>query len=334
MKKILILLTTLLFASIATAENEAVYDKKAGSVEIPVLSVKGQTDKFSVTLHQQDTENLIFSVTDMEPNPVVNSSTNEATYDPETGTVIIPTVFVLEEGNETVTSYSVELKLTEESTFEVSQSKPVLGLSSNVFNSVQSEPLGFTKSAKAASKWCTGNPNQNIDEARRNFKNKCGEPWNDQKGHVCDYKSDGFHCNGNVSDSGSGASVPAPTPTTPAATSPSSTSNSAWCTGTPDRNIDMAKEEFKKACGQYWNDQLGHVCTRKPDGWHCSGNKTSADQVASVPYAPRFVMARRWHSHVVQISWRRPAAISTLKGYNIEPLAKLINPKSILSSTG
>ncbi|MEE9395387.1 MAG: hypothetical protein V3V31_00095 [Methylococcales bacterium] len=57
-------------------------------------------------------------------------------------------------------------------------------------------------SSLATAQWCTGAPDQNISVARANFKAKCGETWNDQK-HVCDHKPDGFHCNGNISASGS-----------------------------------------------------------------------------------------------------------------------------------
>jgi hypothetical protein len=357
MKKILFLIITLLFSSLATAENEAVYNEVAGSIEIPVLSVKGQAEKFSVTLQQEDTEDLIFTIIDAIPDPEVESSTNEATYDPETGVVIIPSVMVLKEGQPSVKSYSVELQLTEESIFKILQIEPILALPTNTFNGIPSETLDISVAEKASSR-CTGNPSQNLDTARQNFKTKCGEPWNDQK-HVCDYKPDGFHCSGNVSTS----TTPAPTnpttsnptasgssrctgnpsqnlatarenfktkcgepwnnqkhvceykdadgfhcsgnvsasttPTNPTTSNPPATND--WCTGTPDRNRDVAKRNFATACGQTWNDQLGHVCVNKSDGWHCSGTITNS--ASSIPRAPREVKARRWHPHVVLIRW-------------------------------
>lgn len=212
MEKILFLIITLLFSSLATAENEAVYNEAEGSIEIPVLSVKGQTEKFSVTLQQEDAEDLIFIITDATPDPEVESSINEATYDPETGVVNIPSVMVLQEGNPSIKSYSVELQLTEESIFKILQAEPILALPTNAFNGIPSETLDISVSEKASSgsSRCTGNPSQNLATARQNFQTKCGEPWNDQK-HVCDYKPDGFHCNGNVSAS----TTPAPSnPTT------------------------------------------------------------------------------------------------------------------------
>ncbi len=36
---------------------------------------------------------------------------------------------------------------------------------------------------------------------KKSFKDICGEDYDDQKGHVCDYKPDGYHCNGNTSKS-------------------------------------------------------------------------------------------------------------------------------------
>ncbi len=351
----------LLFASIAIAENEAVYNEATGLVEIPVLSVKGQSEKYSVTLQQQEeTENLTFAVTDAVPDPTSESSTNEATFDPESGAVIIPTLMVLEQGEPSVKTYSVELQQTEELIFKVSQAEPILALPTNTFNGIASETVGFSVSAKAATKrcsgspsqnlatarqsfktmcgetWndqkhvcdykpdgfhcsgnvsasktpettrsttsnpvasgssrCTGNPSQNLATARQNFKTKCGEPWNDQK-HVCDYKPDGFHCSGNVSAS----TTPAPTNPT---TSNSPATNPDWCTGTPDRNRDVAKRNFRDACGQTWNDQLGHICESKSDGWHCSGNRISSN--GSELRAPRSVKATRLHPKVVAIEW-------------------------------
>ncbi|MEE9339975.1 MAG: hypothetical protein V3U87_18045 [Methylococcaceae bacterium] len=296
MKKILFLIITLLFSSLATAENEAAYNEVAGSIEIPVLSVKGQAEKFSVTLQQEDTEDLIFTIIDATPEPEVESSTNEATYDPETGVVIIPSVMVLEEGNPSVKSYSVELQLTEESIFKISQAELILALPTNTFNGIPSETLDISVAEKASSgsSLCTGNPSQNLDAARQNFKTKCGEPWNNQK-HVCEYKdADGFHCSGDVSSSTT------PDPTNPTTSNPPAT-NSDWCTGTPDRNRDVAKRNFRDACGQTWNDQLGHVCENKADGWHCSGTTSSSD--THIPTKPSGVKATRWHPNIVNIEW-------------------------------
>jgi len=190
MKKIIVLLTALFFASIATAENESIFDTQTGSVEIPVLSIKGQSKKISVILQRQDAENLIFKVT-TKTDTLIDSSSNEATFDPETKTLIIPTLVVLDQG-EPSKIYSIELKQIEEQIFEVLQIQPI----------TQSiETSGLSPSVKTASKWCTGKPSQNIDEAKQSFKDICGEEYDDQKGHGCEYKTDGFHCNGNTSKS-------------------------------------------------------------------------------------------------------------------------------------
>lgn len=57
-------------------------------------------------------------------------------------------------------------------------------------------------SSLATARWCIAPPDQNITEARRLFKINCVVSWNDQK-HVCDYKPDGFHCQGEVPGDGS-----------------------------------------------------------------------------------------------------------------------------------
>ncbi len=69
-------------------------------------------------------------------------------------------------------------------------------------------------SSLATAQWCTGTPDQNIDAARANFKAACGETYDHQKGHACDYKPDGYHCNGNISAS---VSSPTQTPFSPTA---------------------------------------------------------------------------------------------------------------------
>ncbi|MEE9444917.1 MAG: hypothetical protein V3V19_04575 [Cocleimonas sp.] len=247
---------------------------------------------------------MVFTITDATPDPDVESSTKEATFDPETGAVIIPTLMVLEQGEPSVKTYSVELQQTEESTFKVSQAEPILALPTNAYNGIASETVGFSVSAKAASKRCTGNPSQNVATARQNFKTKCGEPWNDQK-HVCDYKSDGFHCSGNVS----GSTAPTnPTTSNPPATNPD------WCTGTPDRNRDVAKRNFAVACGQTWNDQLGHICEwREPNEWHCRGTRSAS----APPTTPRNVTAKHWTPRTVFINWNASLGSEGIRGYDV-----------------
>jgi hypothetical protein len=91
-------------------------------------------------------------------------------------------------------------------------------------------------SSLATAQWCTGTPNQNLDAARANFKAACGETYNDQKGHVCDYKSDGFHCNGNISASSSPTQTPAPVNQQPPATSSGNDGNTSPVSGEFDVN--------------------------------------------------------------------------------------------------
>ena len=174
------------------AENEALYDKEAGSIDIPVLAVKGQPDKSTATLLQQDSERLIFTMTEMIPDASIESSTNEATYNPESGIIVLPMVMVLTEGESSIETYSMELQQTEESIFEVIQQEKITALPSNATNGIAGDDAGlraFTFRSGGTSTWCSGNPDQNLDTAKVNFKAKCGEAWDDQKGHVCDYKS-------------------------------------------------------------------------------------------------------------------------------------------------
>ena len=111
------LLTALFFTSIATAENEAIFDAETGLVEIPVLSIKGQPKKISVILQQQDAKNMISKVT-TKAGSSNDPAYDEVTFDSKTGIVIIPTLVVLDQG-ELSKIYSVELKQIEEQIFEV-----------------------------------------------------------------------------------------------------------------------------------------------------------------------------------------------------------------------
>ncbi len=241
------------------------------------------------------------------PDASIESSTNEATYDPESGVIVLPVVMVLTEGEPSVETYSMELQQTEESIFEVTQQEKITALPLNATNGIAGDSARLrtlTARSGGSSRWCSGNPDQNLDAAKENFKAKCGEAWDDQKGHVCDYKSDGYHCNGNRSAAAS-----------PATSDPSTSiaADTGWCSGTPDRNIAIAKRNFHKSCGQLWNDQLGHVCEWKSDGWHCRGNKSAS----SAPSAPT-VTATRTHPRVVYIEWApqgNPNAISYYELY-------------------
>lgn len=201
----MILISSLLVASIANAENEAVYNPETGVVEIPVLSVKGQAEEFSVILQQQEKEDLIFTLSDAIPVSSRDQPTNKATYDPETGIAIIPALMVSGDEDSSAITYSVELQQTEESIFEVTQiqdisiqtSEGVSGITPS--GSSSESAFLFGQQVPRSRRWCTGTPSQTISVARWNFKSKCGETWNDQKGHVCDYKPDGYHCHGIVS---------------------------------------------------------------------------------------------------------------------------------------
>jgi len=211
MKKIIFLLTILSFASIATAENEAVYDAETGIVKIPVVSIKGQSEKFSAILQQQDGENLTFKLTDSKPE-TLSDSFIEATYDSETGTVIIPTLIVLEKEGASAQHYSVELQETGEKIFEVTKIQDKAGQPINNFKEMTSSNSGVLSKSRPNRDelpdyynggehwiryWCTGTPSQNVYSARKKFQNSCGIKW-DYRYHVCDYKTDGYHCNGVV----------------------------------------------------------------------------------------------------------------------------------------
>ena len=90
-------------------------------------------------------------------------------------------------------------------------------------------------SSLATAQWCTGTPDQNIDAARANFKAQCGETWNDQN-HVCEYKSDGYHCNGNISALSSPTQTSAPVNQQPPARSNSNGGNASPEPGELDVN--------------------------------------------------------------------------------------------------
>ena len=148
----------------------------------------------------------------------------------------------------------------------------------------------------AGTRWCTGRPDQNLDAAKRSFRDRCGEPYNDQKGHRCDYKSDGFHCNGQV-----GANSPSSGESSPPA-SPRKPSAGSYCYGAPSRNQTTAKRNFRSRCGETWNDQIGHVCEWKSDGWHCGGKLRGNIG----PSAPRSVKGTFWARSVIHLQWTRP----------------------------
>ncbi len=111
----------------------------------------------------------------------------------------------------------------------------------------------------ATTYWCTGEPSQNLQQARTNFANRCAEAWNPAR-HVCDYKSDGFHCNGQVSRNpdnlGSEVELGGPDPE---------------CYGFSRTDINASKRDFAQRCNRPYNDQEGHQCFWRTTGWLCGG---------------------------------------------------------------
>jgi hypothetical protein len=331
MRKLLVLLTTLLFAyaSLATAENEAIYELNTGLVEVPVLSVKGQPDKYSAIFQQQDNGKLTFTLADTILDPSIDSSTNEAIYDTENGTIIIPALMISGDEDLSDNVYFVELQEIAQQQTEQSVFKVIQILDTSVQTT---RALYGVSSSNATSARCSGAPDQNLDVARQNFQTKCGEPWNDQK-HVCDYKPDGFHCNGNVTAS-------ATPETTSSTTSNPVASGSSRCTGNPSQNLATARENFRTMCGESWNAQK-HVCDYKEaDGFHCSGNVSTSttpaptNPIASNPpassnlpqlSAPSSVNATRLHRKVVYIEWYSSSLYISASGYDIYRNGKKIS---------
>jgi hypothetical protein len=117
-----ILFTMVLFATSVIAENESTYDPTDGSVELPEVIFLGQEQgtEYFVKMEQSEQSNSIFKVTEATPDEegIEDSDENRVIYDPETGLVEIPLIFVRSiEDPEMVTPYSVKMQRQEDSGF-------------------------------------------------------------------------------------------------------------------------------------------------------------------------------------------------------------------------
>lgn len=92
MKKLFAGLTVglMMFGGVVQAENEAVYNRATGTLNIPKVVVGA--DSYNVEMQQQG-QGLTFGVINAAPS-TSSSSSNIATYNPAAGTVNIPTVTV------------------------------------------------------------------------------------------------------------------------------------------------------------------------------------------------------------------------------------------------
>jgi hypothetical protein len=116
----MILFTMVLFATSVLAENESTYDPTDGSVELPEVVFLGQEQGTEYFVKMQQREALNFEVLKATPDVegLIDSDENRVTYDPESGQVEIPLIFVRSiEDPEMVTPYSVKMQRQEDSGF-------------------------------------------------------------------------------------------------------------------------------------------------------------------------------------------------------------------------
>lgn len=118
-KKLILFAMVLLTTSVA-AENEPTYDPLDGSVEMPEVIFLGQNKETEYVVKMQQREGLVFEVTEATPDKegIIDSDDNRVTYDPDTGLVEIPLIFVRSTENpEEFTPYSVKMQQKEDSDF-------------------------------------------------------------------------------------------------------------------------------------------------------------------------------------------------------------------------
>ncbi len=116
----MILFTMVLFTTSVVAENESTYDPTDGSVELPEVVFLGQEQGTEYFVKMQQREALNFEVLKATPDEegLIDSDENRVTYDPESGLVEIPLIFVRSiEDPEMVTPYSVKMQRKEDSNF-------------------------------------------------------------------------------------------------------------------------------------------------------------------------------------------------------------------------
>ncbi len=112
----------ILFATSIMAGNEPTYDPLDGSVEMPEVIFLGQEHgtEYLVKMQRSEQSSSTFKVTEATPDEEgsEDSDENRVTYDPETGLVEIPLIFVRSiEDPEIAIPYSVMMQQQEDSDF-------------------------------------------------------------------------------------------------------------------------------------------------------------------------------------------------------------------------
>ena len=165
---------------------------------------------------------------------------------------------------------------------------------------------------KAVSQWCTGKPDQNLDAAKRSFRTECGQAFNDQIGHKCDYKSDGFHCNGMVS----GTAEPDKPSDTSGNQAPAR-AGMVYCYGEYEEQIGIAKNAVAANCGVNYQHMLDEKCVWSSQGWLCGG-QVARDKVPVHPFsslcerydtflevrAPKDLVVSRMQGNRMLVQWK------------------------------
>ncbi|MEE9339988.1 MAG: hypothetical protein V3U87_18110 [Methylococcaceae bacterium] len=114
----MIFFTIVLFATSVVAENESTYDPMDGSVELPEVVFLGQEQGIEYLVKMQQREGLNFEVLEATPDEegLIDSDENRVTYNPESGLVEIPLIFVRSiEDPEIAIPYSVMMQRQEDS---------------------------------------------------------------------------------------------------------------------------------------------------------------------------------------------------------------------------
>jgi hypothetical protein len=225
------------------------------------------------------------------------SAENEVLFNPETGSVDMPAVIIKGQ----TSKFSVKMQLTDDLSFEVIESIPILEETS-----FQKRNTHKGRRSTNTHGECYSNnpiPGETPERAQWEFSQVCGTPYNDQKGHHCEWVNTGWICYG-ISDTTRPTDDPISVPNTLGsvramtnehgechinfATSSCIVGGAVHC----ERPTGFGEGWFSRVCGRRYDDQKGDHCKwvsdiptfwkRTPDGnfltkgfggWVCYGKR-------------------------------------------------------------
>ena len=151
---------------------------------------------------------------------------------------------------------------------------------------------------------CVTNTYSSADEAKANYGNDCGRPFESRVEFRCDWVPGGWQCSGPGAST-STPSIPSQLPQSEPVAPVADTSTSTDCSdgvGGIYNTADEAKANYRNDCGRPFESRVEFRCDWVPGGWQCSGPASNSAPTPSAPATPPVPSVPQEPTQPVQVS--------------------------------